>query len=263
MEIDRQLGSGICDYTRHIVEACDLDSASIFLCDRMAEKPELSYLFHTGISEEVKDIYYSNAVFHDDPFTHPELQEQPDRMEDDSILPGSDRRVESMAGPSSRYRQFMYHYGIDVVGASTRRLMPGVYSTIGFHRKRAATHKGPVPMQQLDQLSLRLQDMVAGHMLREILDKANGLSTFRTSYFQRTEAASSSPLSPRESEIAGLVCQGKLNKEIAYITSLSEHTVENHLRRIYAKLSIHNRSSLVALMTQNGGLSTIGRKGRA
>ncbi|MFT3965723.1 MAG: helix-turn-helix transcriptional regulator [Sphingobium sp.] len=263
MEIDRQLASGICDFTRHIVQACELDSASIFLCDRMSDQPELSYLFHTGISEEVKDIYYSNAVFHDDPFTDPQLQEQPDRVEDDTILPGSDRRVERIAGPSSRYRQFMYHYGIDVIGASTRRLMPGVYSTIGFHRKCATAHKKPVPMQQLDQLALRLQDMVAGHMLREILDKANGLSTFRTSYFKRTDAASSSPLSRRESEIAHLVCQGKLNKEIAYLTSLSEHTVENHLRRIYAKLSIHNRSSLVAFMTQNGGLPAMGQKGRA
>lgn len=250
MEMNVRLSGGICDFTRHVVESCDLDSASIFLCDRVSDKPQLSYLFHTGISEEVKEIYHSKAVFEHDPFTDPRLQEQPDRVDDDGVLVGSDQRVGCIAKPSSQYWQFMYHYGIDVIGASTRRLMPGIYSTIGFHRKRAVKRPAPVSMPLLNQLAPRLQDMVAGHMLRELLDKANGLSTFRTSYFKRTEAASSTPLSPRETEVAQLVCQGKLNKEIAYSTGLSEHTVENHLRRIYAKLSIHNRSSLVAYMTR-------------
>lgn len=248
VEMEARLSGDICEFTQHVVKACALDSASIFLCDRMGDKPQLSYLYHTGISEEVKHIYHSNAVFHDDPFTDPRLQERPDRVDDDGVLAGSDTRVGNIAQVSGRYWQFMYHYGIDVVGASTRRLMPGVYSTIGFHRKRATKHRGSVPMAQLDQLAPRLQDMVASHMLRDLLDRANGLSTFRSSYFRRTDAASATPLSKREQEVTDLVCEGKLNKEIAFITGLSEYTVENHLRRIYAKLSIHNRSSLVALM---------------
>lgn len=245
-----RMSEGICDFTRQIVESCDLDSASIFLCDRVSHRPQLSYLFHTGISEEVKEIYHSKAVFQHDPFTDPRLQERPDRVSDDGVLSGSDRRVETIAKPSSDYWQFMYHYGIDVIGASTRRLMPGIYSTIGFHRKRAVKRIDAVPMPLLNHLAPRLQDMVAGHMLLDLLEKVNGLSTFRASYFKRADAASSTTLSPRETEIAELVCLGKLNKEIAFEVGLSEHTVENHLRRIYAKLSIHNRSSLVAYMSR-------------
>jgi DNA-binding CsgD family transcriptional regulator len=144
----------------------------------------------------------------------------------------------------------MRDHGIDVIGASTRRLLPGVYATIGFHRRRDGSHGAAVPVKRLDTLARRLQDMTSGLMLRQILDQANGLSTFAAA-ISSARAASAHPrkaLSLREREIASLVCEGRLNKEIAYIVGLSEHTVENHLRRIYAKFSIHNRSALVAAM---------------
>ena len=54
--------------------------------------------------------------------------------------------------------------------------------------------------------------------------------------------------SARETQVARLVCEGRRNKEIAWIASLSEYTVENHLRLIYQKLGIHNRAALVARM---------------
>ena len=126
VEMEARLSGDICEFTQHVVKACALDSASIFLCDRMGDKPQLSYLYHTGISEEVKHIYHSNAVFHDDPFTDPRLQERPDRVDDDGVLAGSDTRVGNIAQVSGRYWQFMYHYGIDVVGSSTLRLIQGV-----------------------------------------------------------------------------------------------------------------------------------------
>jgi DNA-binding CsgD family transcriptional regulator len=55
-------------------------------------------------------------------------------------------------------------------------------------------------------------------------------------------------LSPRESEIAHLICAGKQNKEIAWLTGLSVHTIENHLKRIYRKFHIQNRAALVSKM---------------
>ncbi len=243
--------NSVYDFTRHIVESCGLDSASIFLCDRVSSKPRVSYLFHYQISDVVQDRYERHTVFHEDPFTDPRIKEQPDLMHDDGLLLAADRRVQSGDFARGRYWPFMRDHGIDVIGASTRRLLPGVYATIGFHRRRDGSHGAAVPVKRLDTLARRLQDMTSGLMLRQILDQANGLSTFRSSYFERTQAASAHPrkaLSLREREIASLVCEGRLNKEIAYIVGLSEHTVENHLRRIYAKFSIHNRSALVAAM---------------
>lgn len=53
-------------------------------------------------------------------------------------------------------------------------------------------------------------------------------------------------LTDREKDILQLIVVGKTNKELADKLALSVHTVDTHLRRIYAKLEVHNRSGAVA-----------------
>lgn len=51
-------------------------------------------------------------------------------------------------------------------------------------------------------------------------------------------------LSRRELEVAGLVCEGLENKQIGEKLFISEYTVQNHLKSIYEKLDVRNRTSL-------------------
>jgi DNA-binding NarL/FixJ family response regulator len=51
---------------------------------------------------------------------------------------------------------------------------------------------------------------------------------------------------PRERKILELMTQGLLVKEIADQLTLSYHTVDTHLRNIYAKLRVHTRTGAVA-----------------
>ncbi|QBI53652.1 LuxR C-terminal-related transcriptional regulator [Streptomonospora litoralis] len=55
-------------------------------------------------------------------------------------------------------------------------------------------------------------------------------------------------LSPREQEIAALVSQGLTTKQIAQKAFVSENTVKQHLKRIFAKTSVRNRAELVQLI---------------
>lgn len=55
-------------------------------------------------------------------------------------------------------------------------------------------------------------------------------------------------LTPREIEIAELVCDGASNADIAAIAELSLATVKTHLVRIFEKLDVDNRASLVSLV---------------
>jgi DNA-binding CsgD family transcriptional regulator len=48
-------------------------------------------------------------------------------------------------------------------------------------------------------------------------------------------------LTPREREIADLVCDRHTNKEIAARLFLSDKTVESHLRNIFIKLGASSR----------------------
>jgi DNA-binding CsgD family transcriptional regulator len=53
------------------------------------------------------------------------------------------------------------------------------------------------------------------------------------------------PLSPREHQIADLVSQGLTTRKIAELTYVSENTVKQHLKRIFAKLQVNSRAELV------------------
>lgn len=52
-------------------------------------------------------------------------------------------------------------------------------------------------------------------------------------------------LSEREKEILSLLVEGLSKKQIAEKIYLSHHTVDSHLRNIYAKLEVHSRSSAI------------------
>ena len=62
-----------------------------------------------------------------------------------------------------------------------------------------------------------------------------------------SRALRSRNLSRREIELVDLVCQGRLNKEIAYQLELSEGTIKEYLYRLYRKLGVRNRTELVIL----------------
>jgi DNA-binding NarL/FixJ family response regulator len=62
----------------------------------------------------------------------------------------------------------------------------------------------------------------------------------------QVEEQTSLGLSARESEVMSLIAGGHTNGEIAARLFLAEKTVKNHVRRIYSKLGVHNRSTAIA-----------------
>jgi DNA-binding NarL/FixJ family response regulator len=60
-------------------------------------------------------------------------------------------------------------------------------------------------------------------------------------------------LSPRESEIVGLLRRRLSDKEIAAALRISERTVRFHLKNVFDKLGVHDRYSVIEL-ARNGGL---------
>ena len=70
---------------------------------------------------------------------------------------------------------------------------------------------------------------------------------------QRTPAAPTTNLTPREREVLSLVAVGLPNKTIARRLGISEKTVKTHLTRIFATLGVYDRTS-AALWAQRHGL---------
>ena len=59
-------------------------------------------------------------------------------------------------------------------------------------------------------------------------------------------------LSNREAEILRLVSGGDTNDQIAETLFIETNTVRTHLRRIYQKLKVHDRTSAVVMASRNG-----------
>jgi len=59
-------------------------------------------------------------------------------------------------------------------------------------------------------------------------------------------------LSDRETAVLRLVAVGKANKEVARALSLSEETVKAHLKSIFAKLDVSDRTHAVTVATRRG-----------
>jgi DNA-binding CsgD family transcriptional regulator len=68
----------------------------------------------------------------------------------------------------------------------------------------------------------------------------------------RTARRTASPLTARESEIAGLVAQAMSNRGIAGRLYLSERTVETHVRSILAKLGFTTRTEIATWVLRTG-----------
>jgi DNA-binding NarL/FixJ family response regulator len=67
-----------------------------------------------------------------------------------------------------------------------------------------------------------------------------------------TERASGPGLTSREVGVLELVAKGMSNKEIAAALFLSEDTIKTHLRHIYAKLGVGDRTEAALLAVQRG-----------
>jgi DNA-binding NarL/FixJ family response regulator len=59
-------------------------------------------------------------------------------------------------------------------------------------------------------------------------------------------------LSGREIAVLHLVAEGKANKEIGHALSLSEETVKAHLKNIFAKLDVSDRTHAVTVAARRG-----------
>ena len=66
------------------------------------------------------------------------------------------------------------------------------------------------------------------------------------------ERKSHKPLSTRELQIVELIAKGMRNKEIAAVLGISDETVPVHMRRLFAKLGVNDRTAALAVALRRG-----------
>jgi DNA-binding NarL/FixJ family response regulator len=99
-----------------------------------------------------------------------------------------------------------------------------------------------------------LSPSIAKHLLRRLKRPTTVSRSLSDRLLRRAKPARQ--LTRREQEILQLVARGYLLHEVADELGISNHTVSNHNRNIYRKLSAHSRSEAVFKALSAGMLTS-------
>ena len=98
-----------------------------------------------------------------------------------------------------------------------------------------------------------LKDTLSDNLIRVVREVHAGGHPMDPDVQARLEERAAQPtLTPREVQVLQLVSQGKRNKEIAAILGLSEDTVPVHVKNIFGKLHVNDRTAAVNIALRRG-----------
>jgi DNA-binding NarL/FixJ family response regulator len=134
---------------------------------------------------------------------------------------------------------------IKVVSPSTRVLMLTVFEDHEkvFKAICAGASGYLLKTSEVEQIVESIREAVSGgapmtpRVAKSVLEMFSDLAKPKGDY----------GLTDREQEVLRLMTEGLIKKEIAELLEVTFHTVDMHMRNIYAKLHVHNSSSAVAL----------------
>jgi DNA-binding NarL/FixJ family response regulator len=139
--------------------------------------------------------------------------------------------------------------GIEAV-AAIRAAFPGArlicLSTYGGDEDiRRALHAGAA--------SYLTKDVLHDDLLKAVRAVAAGQSYLPEQVLAALQSQVPGPtLSARELEVLQLIVKGLANKQIAYVLSIAEHTVKNHVKSILDKLDVEDRTQASTAAIQRG-----------
>ena len=106
---------------------------------------------------------------------------------------------------------------------------------------------------QAGAMGYLLKDSVPDDLIRVIREVHNGQRSIPTLVEQRLAARSNEPsLTVREMEVLEHLAQGMRNKEIGVALSISEETARVHIKGIFHKLNVHDRTAALAEALRRG-----------
>jgi len=98
-----------------------------------------------------------------------------------------------------------------------------------------------------------LKDTLSDDLIRVVREVHAGRRPIRPEVRARLEERAAQPtLTPQEVQVMELVSEGRRNKEIALTLGISEETVQVHLKNIFAKLKVGERTAAVNVALRRG-----------
>jgi DNA-binding NarL/FixJ family response regulator len=98
-----------------------------------------------------------------------------------------------------------------------------------------------------------LKDTLSDDLIRVIREVHAGMHPVRADVEAAlAERAAGPTLTPREVQVVGLIAEGMRNKEIAAALGISDETVQVHVKSIFWKLKVNDRSAAMNVALRRG-----------
>jgi len=117
----------------------------------------------------------------------------------------------------------------------------------GYILKQVSQEKLAETIRRAHQGEKIIDPELFGHVVNDYARLAQGLSSSAPPAPATGTQVAEEELTVREREILNYLVQGLTNKEIAAATHLATDTIKTHLRNIYRKLGVKNRSQAVSV----------------
>jgi DNA-binding NarL/FixJ family response regulator len=98
-----------------------------------------------------------------------------------------------------------------------------------------------------------LKDTLADNLIRVVREVHEKRGATIVAAAQRLARLGNVPsVTPREVQVLELVAKGMRNKEIGQTLGVAEETIQAHMKSIFAKLDVHDRTAALALALRRG-----------
>lgn len=235
-------------YAQKVMKLAGASGACLFLFNnRYRDERAVSFLHHTHLHSEAINLYRGGLYQHDtflpassadDSSRDPYLNTKRKRTYQSSAI------CEQAAKSNRKYWQTLGGFGYEETGAMVQKISRNTFLVIGVHLENQKHSL------QFDKTISTLESWIA-EAGEYIIDQS--LQVYQERVDKQAPIydleVAGKCLTNRERQVVCEVLKGKSNKQIALALTLSDYTVDNHLRRIYKKFNVHNRTSLAAALT--------------
>jgi DNA-binding NarL/FixJ family response regulator len=106
--------------------------------------------------------------------------------------------------------------------------------------------------QGQEDIAYLLKDTLSDNLIRVIREVYTGLSVGSGIVATSRTTLLHASVTPREVQVLELLAKGMRNKEIAESLGISEETVQAHMKSIFNKLDVHDRTAALAIAIRQG-----------
>ncbi|MBR9910003.1 MAG: response regulator transcription factor [Gammaproteobacteria bacterium] len=237
-------------YAQKVLQETQATGTCLFLFDnRCHDEHAISFLFQLHTPREAIEAY-SKLLYKYDSYLPHEAPE-PAAPATSSVYVATRKKTSLFTrekaslqvGNTKQYWSSLGEYGYQQTAAMVQPITSHLYLIIGIHLE------SPRKSLRMEHACQTLKEW-AEESLEAILDDA--VSVYRhkiqATCPDNSFEARSHCLTNRERQVALELVKGKTNKEISETLSLSYYTVDNHIRKIYKKLDVHNRAQLTSVL---------------